>query len=54
MRPVVLDWGMAKTLPEHVRVGNAKIVGAAVWSLCCQGPVHDAPPHVSMLPPESI
>jgi len=31
-RPVVLDWGLAKKLSEHVRVGNAKIV-LSVWEL---------------------
>lgn len=36
VRPVVLDWGMAKTLPEHVRVGNAKIVrffSLSIWDI---------------------
>lgn len=31
-RPVVLDWGLAKQLSEHVRLGNAKIV-LSVWEL---------------------
>ncbi len=36
IRPVVLDWGLAKHLTEKVRVGNAKIV-LSVWELDVAG-----------------
>ena len=29
LRPVLLDWGLAKSLPEKIKLGNALIVYSA-------------------------